>query len=109
MSAEEALRGRKRTSLEVKTEAWAVLLACEATNLGNEDKGFRPADVYERHFNEHMDRKTYFHRLGMLRAEGFFHLDGPQKSPLTKYYFHKGLEKLHRKESGVCPDHGGTL
>jgi len=97
MSAGAAPRGRKRTSLEVKTEAWAVLLACEAQAQATLGMGFKSGEVYERYFREHLDQNTYFHRLGMLRAEGFFHLDGPQKSPETKYYFHTHREKLRRK------------
>ena len=100
MSAEEALRGRKRTSLEVKAEAWAVLLACEAQAQATLGGGFKPADAYKWHFKEYMDRTTYFHRLGMLRVEGFFYLDGPQKSPGTSYYFHKGMSSLHLKVRG---------
>jgi len=97
MGPESALRGRKRTSLEVKAEAWAVLLVCEAAAQASQGGGFKPGDVYERHFKEHLDRTNFFHRLGLLRGEGFFYLDGKQKSPETKYYFHKGRERLHRQ------------
>jgi hypothetical protein len=97
MGSEEALRGRKRTSLEVKAEAWAVLLVCEAEAQATVGGGFIPGDVYERHFKGHLDRTNFFHRLGVLRGEGFFYLDGKQKSPTTRYYFHKGREKLHRR------------
>lgn len=97
MEPGSALRGRKRTSLEVKSEAWAVLLSCESFAQASQGGGFRPGDVYEGHFKEHLDRTNFFHRLGMLRAEGFFYLDGRQKSPETKYFFLKDRVKLHRK------------
>jgi hypothetical protein len=97
MEPEAALRGRKRTSMEVKAEAWAVLLVCEAEAQATLGGGFRPGDVYERHFKEHLNRTDYFHRFGMLRKAEFFYFDGKQKSPETNYYFVKGREKLHRK------------
>jgi hypothetical protein len=97
MGPEAALRGRKRTPLEVKAEAWAILLVCEVEAQVNQGGGFKPGDVYEGHFKGHLDRKDFFHRLGLLRAEGFFYLDGKQKSPETRYFFHLHETRLRRR------------
>lgn len=97
MNPEAAQKGRKRTTMQVRTEAWSVLLVMEAETDATVGGGVKPGRVYEDHFIVHLDRKSFFARLGMLRAEGFFYLDGKQKSPETSYYFHKGREKAHRR------------